>query len=87
MVPVSKELVTYEIHCVSQISSATLLTSIPLLTPSAQGEQITIILPRAEHSEAQESYAQLVSSFLPSIISCLNNIPYPESTPHKFPFR
>ena len=43
-----------------------LLTSISLLIPSGQREQITIILPRAEHSEAQESL-RTARQFLPSI--------------------
>lgn len=52
MVPVSKELVSYEVHCALWISLVTVLTTIPLLSPQWTREQMDIIFWREEYAEA-----------------------------------
>lgn len=66
MGPLSKKLVSCEIHCVPWISLAMLLTNIPLLIPQWTRRTDGYSLPEGEHLEALESLGK-ASQLLPFV--------------------
>lgn len=73
MVPVFKELVSCKIDCVPCISLATLLTNILLLTPQRTKRTDGYYLLGQSIQKHRSHQAKLISYFLSSIISLLNN--------------